>query len=293
MARVNLKSKRTWKKIGTIVLSVVLALGSVVGITTLIQKIEEDTLKTVVPTYSVGGLNTDTGDWEETNSSIYTKNAFECQGLKITPNFDSTISYKVFFYDSNENFIRSTEELTGNYLNTSLSAKYARILIVPKNDDKVSWYETLKYSTQLKIEVSKSQVINVKNLIKGKENKFEGLGTGNINENGFSAGNSNFYCFDEIDVSGKSTLIFKIKTSSLEENIKIIGSTETVVYTIPCLYVTYEGNPESNYFPITTTYNTLNVSGDYSYISFDVDGFGSVIGYVNSSAFQDLEIYVL
>ena len=47
MARVNLKSKKTWKKIGTIFLSVGLALGAVVGITTLLTKIEEDTLKTI------------------------------------------------------------------------------------------------------------------------------------------------------------------------------------------------------------------------------------------------------
>ncbi len=292
MARINLKRKTTWKKIGTIVLSVVLALGSVVGVTALIQKIEEDTLKTVTPTYSVGGLNT-SGAWQETDSSIYTKNAFECQGLKITPSFDSTISYQVFFYDSNDTFMYSTQELTSKFENAPLSAKYARVLIIPKNDDKVAWYETLKYSTQLKIEVNKSQVVDVKSLIKGQDNKFKGLGTGNIGSNGFTSGGSNFYCFDKIDVRGKSTLIFKIKTSSLKENIEIIDSTETVVYSIPCLYGDYEGDTESKYLEYTSTYNTLNIVGEYSYISFDVTSFDSVMGYVNFSAYQNLEIYVL
>lgn len=157
------KLKRDWKKLLVVGLSVILGIGAIFGITRLAEEAEE-THKKINPTFTVGGLN-DSGKYEETEESIYTKTAFECQGLKITSDFDNTISFKVYFYDHNNQFIESTETQTMHYQGTPIFAKYARIEITPNDDDKVSWYEVSQYANQLDIEVSKKQNFKVPDLM--------------------------------------------------------------------------------------------------------------------------------
>lgn len=156
MARINLKSKKTWKKVGSVFLSVALALGTVIGVTSLITKIEEDTLKTIAPTYHVGALNDIDGEYVESSNSIYS-DIFECQGLQITPDFESNVNYRVFYYDLEEKYLDKTATLTDFYKTELPIAKYARVEITPQKDDKVAWYEVSKYATQLKLEVNKEQ----------------------------------------------------------------------------------------------------------------------------------------
>ena len=152
-------TKNTFKKIGAVLLAGALGIGAIFGIAKLGEVLDTET-KTIYPTYSVGGLKTTDGKYTETTDSIYTKEAFECQGLKITPDFDSNVSYEVFFYDSNEQFISSSGKQTDFYENVPSFTKYARIQITPLEDDKVSWYETSKYANQLKVEVNKEQKFN-------------------------------------------------------------------------------------------------------------------------------------
>ena len=155
MAKIRI-TKKTFNKILIIGLCVILGLGAIIGGTVLISSIQEKTTKTIHPSYSVGGLTKD-GTYLETKESIYTKDAFECQGLKITPDFDINVSYQVFFYDMNDQFLESTAEMTSFYEGVPLLAKYARIEITPKEDEKVSWYEVNKYAKQLTVEVAKKQ----------------------------------------------------------------------------------------------------------------------------------------
>ena len=155
MAKIKFKFKKSWKSVLAIGLTVVLGIGAIFGITRLVDKAQE-THKEISPKYTVGGLSTD-GKYVETEESIYTKTAFECQGLKITPDFDAQVSYQVFFYDMNEQFLESTSEMTEFYQGAPLLAKYARIEITPKEDKKVSWYEVRKYAKQLTVEVNKKQ----------------------------------------------------------------------------------------------------------------------------------------
>lgn len=154
MAKIKI-TKKSFKKILILGLTVVLGLGAIIGGTALITSIEEKTTKTVKPSYSVGGL-TENGAYFETKESIYS-DAFECIGLKITPDFDSNVSYQVFFYNMNEQFLESTAEMTSFYEGVPLLAKYARIEITPKEDERVSWYEVNKYAKQLTVEVAKKQ----------------------------------------------------------------------------------------------------------------------------------------
>lgn len=156
---INFKSKKTWKNILIIGLAIITLVGAIVGLSALFRKSEETT-KEINPTYAIGGL-TETGAYLETKESIYTKDAFECYGLKTSLEFDNNISYRLYFYNENNSFIESTEKLTDAFdsEDTSLpfGAKYCRVVITPNEDSKISWYEKSGYAKQLTIKVAKVQ----------------------------------------------------------------------------------------------------------------------------------------
>lgn len=285
MAKIKIKKK--WKSILSVCLTVVLGIGAIFGVTRLIDKSQE-THKSISPSYSVGGLSSD-GKYVETDESIYTKTAFECQGLKITPDFDSQVSYQVFFYDMNEQFLESTSEMTEFYQGAPLLAKYARIEITPQEDDKVSWYEVLKYAKQLTVEVAKQQDFNIEEKLSGYENKAVQLGEGvydTVGGTGFKAQSTGFYFFDEIDVNGGTSLVMKVKNETLT-NSKTY--TDGQVFKFPHLYDT---SGEKAVF-ITSSYSVVEVVGDYTYISFNVSTLTSVIGFVDVNSVDILEIFVV
>lgn len=160
MKKNSLKSKKTWKNILVIGLSIITLLGVAVGIAALVNKSEEETTKKNNPTYAIGGL-TETGTYLETKESIYTKDAFECYGLKTTLNFDNNISYKLFFYDEDKTFVESTSQLIDTFDSSKTlmpgGTKYCRVVITPNEDSKISWYEKNSYAKQLTIKVNKDQ----------------------------------------------------------------------------------------------------------------------------------------
>ena len=158
--KINLKSKKTWKNALIIGLACITLVGAIVGLSSLFRKSEETT-KVVNPTYAVGGLN-EKGRYFETSESIYTKDAFECQGLDIELDFKSNISYRVFFYGANDDFIQASSKQDGNFDETNIPqiAKTARIVITPNDDSKISWYEITGYANQLEIKVNKEQKEN-------------------------------------------------------------------------------------------------------------------------------------
>lgn len=139
-----------------IVLSCILIFGAIFGAMAMINN-EEKTTKVVNSSYAIGGL-TENGVYKETKASIYTKNAFDCNDLTTTLAFDNNITYRIFFYDFDNNFLSSTGKLVASYKEEiPFKAKQCRIVITPNADEKISWYEISKYSKQLKIQVSKTQ----------------------------------------------------------------------------------------------------------------------------------------
>lgn len=155
--KINFKSKSLWKKIGLGVLAGVVLIGAVFGVTALFRKAEEETQKEISPSYAIGGL-TETGAYLETKESIYTKDAFGCIGLNTSLDFDSNVSYRIFFYNEKGSFLESTSKLTENYgIDTPVGATQCRIVITPNEDSKISWYEKSSYAKQLKIVVDKEQ----------------------------------------------------------------------------------------------------------------------------------------
>ena len=152
------------KKVVAIVLGLVSVAGAVFGVSALAKYAKEEQ-KVIHPTFSVGGL-TETGLYEETDDKIYTKDAFEAKGLEIKLDFDSNVTYQVFWYDDLGNFSHCSEEMTTGMRFYAPYNHKARIEVTPIFDEtleeenaKISWYETLKYANQIEIRVDKNQKI--------------------------------------------------------------------------------------------------------------------------------------
>lgn len=150
------------KKIIVTILLVVLCLGivggGIAGIIKLTDSGKLDKKNISKFSYSVGGLDGN-GKYKSTNASVYTKDAFECQGLDCSLEFDNNVSYQVYFYDQNNVFVHTTGKLTGAFVKDSVPffAKYARIVITPNDDDVVTKTEIFKYASQLKVSVNREQ----------------------------------------------------------------------------------------------------------------------------------------
>lgn len=133
------------------------ALGAVgFGVAKLVEFATDD-LKTITPAFDVGNLGAD-GKYVDDESTLYTKEAFECDGLQIKLDFDNQIEYQIYFYDDLDNFIESTEVLSAAYSET-VHDGYARIVIMPTNDEdeKISLTERVTYPGQMTIKVAKEQ----------------------------------------------------------------------------------------------------------------------------------------
>lgn len=108
--------------------------------------------------------------------TLYTKTAFECQGLEIKLDFDSHIEYEVFYYKSNGNFLESSGVLENGYTaNVPALATHARIEITPEwdelgddyakeKDQVIKWYEVTKYSSQMEVRIAIDQDVEQQNL---------------------------------------------------------------------------------------------------------------------------------
>lgn len=108
-----------------------------------------------------GSLN-DVGIYTETKASIYTKEALDYgSGVKIKLDFDSDVSYQIFFYDQNDDFVEKTEVLTKTAVSTCDEAASFRIVVTPlwssdveKDDQIVRAWQVNKYAKQLTVMVA-------------------------------------------------------------------------------------------------------------------------------------------
>ena len=166
--------KKTAVNVGrlfVIIIAVIIALGSAIGVTALIDSISAIKTKQVFPSYTIGMLDEE-GKHEKNSSTLYS-DLFECQGLTITQSFDSSDMYfQVFYYYPNEVFAEKTEIIeTGYYDPESIpeDVMYARVLLYPQDRQIISWYNKIDYTTDLKIEVDIEQTVNYKNYLVGLE----------------------------------------------------------------------------------------------------------------------------
>ena len=286
--KINFKSKSLWKKIGLGVLAGVVLIGAVFGVTALFRKSEEKTTKEINPTYAIGGLNED-GTYLETKESIYTKDAFGCQGLNVKLAFDNNISYRIFFYDYDDNFVSATNKLTANYdEDVSIFVKSARIVITPNEDSKISWYEKSGYAKQLTISVDKEQSTFEQRLNKSKVSiKILGAGTCGDSAEFFPDSSSPFYFFDKFSTLGANTLYIKVKNETITSPVSYLDMT----FNFPLLY-DYD-NPKQDVSSSGNGYKIVSSDDTYTIVSFDVSNYDSVFGAVDVNSVDFVVCYLI
>ena len=167
MAKFKFKLKKSWKSLVSVTLAGVALFGAIFGLVTLSKKISADT-KEIHPTFNVGAIDNQ-GNYMDSETSIYTKNLFECQGLSIEPDFEAIGTFSVYYYAQDKTFMGSTGNIKasdGVYSKKdSFSfAQYARIVISPAEDDQIRFYEVSGYADDYTITVNKDQKPNYENL---------------------------------------------------------------------------------------------------------------------------------
>ena len=279
--KINWKSKKTWKNALIIGLACITIVGAVVGLSSLFRKSEETT-KEINPTYAVGKLST-TGAFLEDSGSIYSKDAFECQGLDIDIDFEHNISYQVYFYNDNGSFVTKTSVLDSDYNLDVSNVTKARIVITPKDDQKISWYEINGYANQLTIKVNKDQTaITHPVQIDGKKSVDlvnRGVGYfGVTTSNGFVASEDlglwNF--FGTIDVSSANKIVLKVDTSSLTTKINVGDVEYDNINIADWSYGKTSDHGDCFYGISTIDYETLLVTGNVAFISIDVKEYTTI-----------------
>ena len=143
--------KNPWVKTVGIILAVVLALGLIVGLTSNTKKPGEEGDAFRVA-YSVGKLDSN-GEYKEAKNSIYSSDMFECEGLNVTVDFEHDVKYQLFFYDEDGKFISCLSATDNKTDETEIpaTAKYARIMITPLDDDRIGIFEVSKYANQVNL----------------------------------------------------------------------------------------------------------------------------------------------
>ena len=174
MRRFRFKNNK-WKRVISLVLAIALFTGGVA----LIANFASSKTKTVNPVFAVGALDAN-GEYVESKNSVYTKQAFKCRGIQITPDFDSNVEYQVFYYGEQNQFVGASEVLTkGQHVPMSDLAVYARVVITPydsKNMNvEIKVLDVAKYARSVKITVDRDQDYEVPNLFEeAKKNTYKG-----------------------------------------------------------------------------------------------------------------------
>ena len=162
MATYKKKRKISFKSIISLVLVIgtVIALGA--GVSALLKN---DTRKLSSTIFTRGTLDAATGEFEDSDTTIYTKESFFCKGLRIEPDFEFKGTYDVFYYTTDNVFIEAKTGLTGIYDEAVPYVSKARVVIhvdselLNDRDFKINFWEVNRYARDLEITVNKDQNI--------------------------------------------------------------------------------------------------------------------------------------
>lgn len=157
--------KKIMKTVGIIAVVAVLAVGAVAGLGALTNEPQEG-FENVSVNYAIGGLDA-SGKYEETEASLYTKAGFDVENRETVyadVDFDTTITYQLYFYGEYDAFISATETLDGDHsASVPDGALTCRVEITPiwsedteEEDQKVTWLNKGGFADQLKLQVSEA-----------------------------------------------------------------------------------------------------------------------------------------
>lgn len=292
-------SKKKIKGIISAIIVGVVLIAAFAGINAL-TKIKTKQISPIA--FKVGSVG-ENGEYVECETSIYTKDLFECQGLSVVPKFEAKGTYQIFYYDYDMNYLGASPERDvseGTYIRGSdfSFGKYCRIMItpeLPEDVEKIAFYETLTYAGDYKITVNKKQNFKISAALETLDNSFEALGTGYVdfvNHTGFVSSNSSkMYFYNVIDVSNYDTVYIKMLKSSYYEGIRNPDNSST-----PLPYV-YEYNTNSAGkilcgYGIQPTRTLVDETDEFVYVRFDVSNADRIWGFVDVASKDIAAIYL-
>lgn len=149
-------SKRTGKVNWLGIVIVVLV---IVGVVMFVKNINDNlpTETVGVLDYAVGGIDTSTGKYAKAEDSFYTKNFLNFEGLDISLKENANLTYKVFYYDSEKEFISASTTFNGDYTAPSdvEGAKYVKVMVTDINGNVVNALNLLTLADGIVIKVNK------------------------------------------------------------------------------------------------------------------------------------------
>lgn len=142
--------KRT--KTGKIALIVVGILVAIMAIGLCVRMGSSQTYTTLSATdYQVGALD-ETGAFMKNAGSFVSKDFYDVDGLSVKVDEDAEVSYQLYFYDAEENFISATNNFGVTYNGTiPEDAELFKIVINPTNDDDISTFDIIKYESDVEV----------------------------------------------------------------------------------------------------------------------------------------------
>lgn len=142
------------------IITFLLLLGLIATTVTLFVKLDRQTTVTEigVEAYMIGELD-DEGAKADGDTSIVTRNAITTDGLKVEIADDAEVTYTIYFYGSEDEFISKTDALAEDFDGSAIpeNAETAKIVITPTADEdgKVDLTEVLGYAGQVTVTVNR------------------------------------------------------------------------------------------------------------------------------------------
>ncbi len=154
------------KRTSSILAGVGIGLALLLGGGAFIKVTKNETEKTTASTvfsWEVGGLNAETGKKVSSTETARTKDYISIANFKVDVDEEQEVSYVLYLYNANKEFLECTTELTGDYTFADDYASetynkedvaYAKVVINPDDDD-ITAFELQGYVNDYKITTKK------------------------------------------------------------------------------------------------------------------------------------------
>ena len=137
-----------------------LVIGLIGAVVTLFVMLDRQTTVTQIgaEAYTIAALD-DSGEQTDGDTSIVTRNAVTTDGLKVEIADDATVTYALYFYDADGEFVSKTADLSADFDGSAIpeNAESVKIVITPTADEdgKVDLTEVLGYAGQVTVTVNR------------------------------------------------------------------------------------------------------------------------------------------
>lgn len=138
----------------------VLLLATIGAVISLFFMLDRQTTTTEIGAeqYIIGGLDAE-GAAVEGDTSIVTRDTFTTDGLKVELADEAEVTYELYFYDADGEFVSKTAALSADFDGSAIpeNAASAKCVITPiaDEDGKVSLTEVLNYAGQVTVTVNR------------------------------------------------------------------------------------------------------------------------------------------